>query len=223
MLSRCRVIVSTSSDVLDGVERFESILKKWYRVDAKLLKVIMGYRWCVEHYAPVYTVRMVSPEAVLVDLKGVSDFFDIQIGIGDLAKTENGPVITPLFTVTGVDLQAFLRGEASFAKALASMIARLSAVEYNVVSAINDAVSSLHDVAERMVNVTPGAFWIIQKVLSRYNVSPRDVVDYVTKELAAEKRLGIAPTKEMAVEQVQLKRAETGAEQAGGGEAGGPG
>ncbi len=225
LVSKCRLIVSSDESIVDGVAELEKLSKKWYRIDVKLLKAVMGYRWCVEHYAPVYTVRLIAPEAVLVDLSVTSDVFDIQVGLADVVEKDGALMVVPLFKVTGVDLKKFLAGESQFARALAVALTEWAGFIFDLASKTITSQEALTETAERLVSSTPNALEILSMFMRRYNVSGRDILDFVVKELEAERRLGIAPAKELAkettggsgVEAVMKKLAEAVAGGGGGG------
>ena len=141
LVSSCKLIVSPDESIPSGVAELEKLRGKWYRVDARLLEALMGYRWCAEFYAPTYTVRLLAPEAVLADLPAIGDLLDVQVALADLVEKDGALLLVPLFKVTGVDLKKFLEGEAQFARALSRVVAECTSSALNVADKAAKALS----------------------------------------------------------------------------------
>jgi len=186
--TRCKVIVAFG-DIPDGVKILERLKAKWYRLDVKLLEALLGTRWAVEHYAPVALLSISNPEAVFMSLGPAEEYFDISISMGDLTMNEGKMNLTPLFGVHGVELERFLAGERQFAAALSSVLSMISDLELDISQNATKAVSELHEVVERMITGTPNALELLGMFLQKYNVSGKDIVDFVINELKAEMRV----------------------------------
>jgi len=218
LYTRCKVIVAFG-DIPDGVKALERLKEKWYRLDVKLLEALLGTRWAVEHYAPQVTLSISNPEAVFMSLGPAEEYFDIAISMGDLAMNEDSMSLTPLFGVHGVQLERFLAGERQFATALSNVLSMISDLELEVSQNVTKAVSELHEVVERTITGTPNALELLSMFMQKYNVSGKDIVDFVANELKAEMR---ARQEEMRKQEALAKAMEavTSAQPAGGGAGG---
>ncbi len=185
--TKCRVIVAYG-DVPDGVKALAKLKEKWYRIDVKLLEALLGTRWAVEHYAPEVALTISSPEAVFASLGPAEEYFDVSIALGDLTADEKGVSLVPLFRVHGVELERFLAGERQFASALSRVLSLIADLELEVSQGATKAVSELHEVVEKTISSTPNALELLAMFMGKYNVSGKDVLDYVVNELKAEMR-----------------------------------
>jgi len=190
MLSECGVIVSDWENILDGVRYVNRVLSKRWSPDAiwmRIVRAIMGLRWCAERYAPKYKFTFIAPEYSFVDLGDAENFFDIKIVMADLVReTESSANVVPLFKLMGVDLQTFLAGERQFAKALTVLLTKLATLELDISSMATNAFNSMNMVTERIVSSTPSALDILSMIMQKYNVSGRDIINYVAREIKAE-------------------------------------
>lgn len=202
------------------MKALDKLREKWYRLDVKLLEALLGTRWAVEHYAPQVALRISNPEAVFMSLGEAEEYFDIAISMGDLTMNEQDNLsLTPLFGIHGVELEKFLAGERQFATALSSVLSMISDLELEVSQNVVKAVSELHEVVERAITGTPNALELLSMFMQKYNVSGKDIVDFVANELKAEMR---ARQEEMRKQEALAKAMEalTATKPAGGGAGG---
>jgi hypothetical protein len=179
-----RLIWTSSRDLQSGYDVARLRLEKWYNVHVKLAREIFGMRWLAERLAPTYIVRVELPSsAVSVELDGAA----LTVYLGDLARAEGEERVlrmVPLFKDPS-KLKEFLDMQSVFADSLVEVYAKLDTrvEEYTRVFAkVIDAVNNiLKDVVERL----PGAYEVIEDVLSKYNVTGKAVVDFAVQEAVA--------------------------------------
>jgi len=178
------LIWSNARDLRSGYDVARLKLEKWYNVHVKLARALFGMRWLAEQLAPAYVVRLELPSsAVSVELDGAA----LTVYLGDLARVEGEERVlrmVPLFK-DPAKLKEFLDMQSVFADALVDVYVKLDTrvEEYarvfaKVVDAVNTALKA---VVERL----PGAYEIIEDVLSKYNVTGKAVVDFAVQEAVA--------------------------------------
>lgn len=179
-----KLIWSSSRDLRSGYDVARLKLEKWYNVHVKLARELFGMRWLAERLAPDYIVSLELPSsAVSVELDGAA----LTVYLGDLARVEGEERVlrvVPLFKEPS-KLKEFLDMQSVFADSLVEVYAKMDTrfEEYaRVLARVIDAVNSiLKAVVERL----PGAYEIIEDVLSKYNVTGKAVVDFAVQEAVA--------------------------------------
>ena len=179
-----RLIWSSSRDLRSGYDIARIRLEKWYNVHVKLARELFGMRWLAERLAPAYIVRLELPSsAASITLDGAA----LTVYLGDLARAEGEERVlrmVPLFKDPS-KVKEFLDMQSVFADSLVEVYAKLDmrVEEYaRVFAKVVDAVNSiLKAVVERL----PGAYEIIEDVLSKYNVTGKAVVDFAVQEAVA--------------------------------------
>jgi len=178
-----KLIWSSARDLQSGYDIARLRLEKWYNVHVKIARELFGMRWLAERLAPSYIIRAELPSsAVSVAIDGAA----LTVYLGDLARAEGERVLrlVSLFK-DPAKLKEFLDMQSVFADSLIEVYAKLDTrvEEYaRVFAKVVDAVNAtLKAVVERL----PGAYEIIEDVLSKYNVTGKAVVDFAVQEAVA--------------------------------------
>jgi hypothetical protein len=179
-----KLVWSSSRDLQSGYDIARLRLEKWYNIHVKIARELFGMRWLAERLAPAYIVRVELPSsAVSVGLDGAA----LTVYLGDLAGVEGEERVLRLVSLfkDPAKLKEFLDMQSVFADSLIEVYAKLDTrvEEYaRVFAKVIDAVNSiLKAVVERL----PGAYEIIEDVLSKYNVTGKAVVDFAVQEAVA--------------------------------------
>jgi len=189
-------VIFSSFDLPSGARAVRELARKWYRVDVKLLAAVAP-RYAAEQYAPVYVAKLPPACSATVDmLWGVLNVvWGAPVEERAPAKGAPGSLrVVPLFK--GVeDVKDFLEGQAVFAAMLkAALTAKVLRVE-EVAQAVADAYEAAADAARAVVSRVPSSLELVERVLSKFNVAYKDVVDFAASEEVA-RRL-VARLKEM--------------------------
>jgi hypothetical protein len=179
-----RLIWSSAGDLRSGYDIARLRLEKWYNIHVKIARELFGMRWLAERLAPAYIVRLELPSsAVSVELDGAA----LTVYLGDLTRAQGEERVLRMVSLfkEPSKLKEFLDMQSVFADSLVEVYAKLDTrvEEYTRVFAkVIDAVNNiLKDVVERL----PGAYEVIEDVLSKYNVTGKAVVDFAVQEAVA--------------------------------------
>ena len=174
---RGRVWYSSFEELPSGYQRVQSLLRKWWRVDAKLLWALSP-RLAIKHYAREVTIECEEVSRVVV---ATMDALNLYFAWASVAPSERGSfVLVPLFDV--IDLQLFLRGEASYKMAYEALRQRLMAYEERMIDSYRNLLQLASDIVRSVVERLPSSYEIIEDVLSRYNVTAKDILDFAVSE-----------------------------------------
>jgi hypothetical protein len=190
-----RVIFSTF-DVPSGVARVRELSRKWYRVDVRLLAAVAP-RYAAERYAPVYEVRLPVPCGASVDM--MWGYLTVVWGVPVEERAPRGGEpgllrVVSLFRNVE-DVREFLEGQAVFARMAAALAAARALRAGEVASAVAEVYERAAELAASYVSKVPGSLELVERVLSKFNVTYKDVVDFAASEEVA-RRL-IARLREM--------------------------
>jgi hypothetical protein len=173
-------IVFTDFDFPSGARRVRELSRKWYRLDVKFLASVAP-RYAAERYAPVFEFRLPPYCSATVDMLWGS----LNVVWGAPVEERQGLIrIVPLFRNVE-DIKNYLEGQAVFAQ----MVEALTAVKVlragEIAAAVASAFERAADLAAAFVSKVPGAQEIVEKVLSKYNVTYKDLVDFAVSEEVA--------------------------------------
>lgn len=181
MLSK---MVWSNTEIESGIHKAYQLLEKWYNIHIKLMKSLFGIRFVAEWLAPYYLVEIGVPTTsatVEIGETGLTVFW------GDLAVDKEEKHVLHLVTLfkDPERLQRFLGQEAVFAEVLVD-----AHVEYkSQVSKFTETYEKIIDVTNQLlqeiINKLPGSYEIIEDVLSKFNVTGKDVIEYATEEATA--------------------------------------
>jgi hypothetical protein len=179
--------------------------RRWYRVDVKLLASVAP-RYAAERYAPVYEVRLPVPCGASVDM--LWGYLTVVWGVPVEERAPRGAEpgllrVVSLFRNVE-DVREFLEGQAVFARMAAALAAARALRAGEVAAAVAEAFERAAELAASYVSRVPGSLELVERVLAKFNVTYRDLVDFAASEEVA-RRL-IARLREMLA-----------AQQAGGG------
>jgi hypothetical protein len=179
-----KLIWSSSRDLRSGYDAARLKLEKWYNIHIKLARELFGMRWLAEHLAPAYLVRVELPSsAVSVELDGAA----LTVYLGDLARVEGEERVlrmVPLFKDPS-KLKEFLDMQGVFADSLVELYAKLDTRVEEYTRVLVKVVDAVNSILKAVVERLPGAYEIIEDVLSRYNVTGKAVVDFAVQEAVA--------------------------------------
>jgi hypothetical protein len=178
MLSR--MVWSSNEKIESGVLRAQAMLEKWYNIHIKLMKSLFGMRFLSEWLAPYYLLEVAVPApSASVEEWGLTVFW------GDLREKEEHVVELVTLFKDPERLQKFLSQEAVFANTLIeahmeykSELSRFTDVYEKIISVTNQLL-------QEVINKLPGSYEIIEDVLSKFNVTGKDVIEYATEEATA--------------------------------------
>ncbi|MEM3427566.1 MAG: hypothetical protein QW212_04765, partial [Nitrososphaerales archaeon] len=178
MLSK---MVWSNTEIESGIHKAYQLLEKWYNIHIKLMKSLFGIRFVAEWLAPYYLVEIGVPTTsatVEIGETGLTVFW------GDLAVDKEEKHVLHLVTLfkDPERLQRFLGQESVFAEALVD-----AHMEYkSQVSKFTETYEKIIDVTNQLlqeiINKLPGSYEIIEDVLSKFNVTGKDVIEYATEE-----------------------------------------
>jgi len=179
-----RMVWTNNDKIESGVQRVYTFLEKWYNVHIKLMKALFGLRFVSEWLAPYYLVEIGVPTtSVTVDIgeTGLAVFW------GDLVADKEEQHVLHLVTLfkDPERLQRFLDQESVFANTLveAHMIYKSSVSSFT--ETYEKIISVTNQLLQEVINKLPGSYEIIEDVLSKFNVTGKDVIEYATEEAAA--------------------------------------
>ena len=176
----------------DGYRRLRDALRKWWRLDARILVRLHGYRGAAERMAPEVEVFFADFDRCVHATVGVAPLAEIHIGLVDVRPVEGKLMITPLFMKYGsaeVTLERFLRRESQYKEAFFQLLATVRGDVIELADVVARAIHEASRMAGSVVEQVPSAFDVISQVLRRYNVDPRMVIDYAVREAKAEELL----------------------------------
>jgi len=181
LLSR---MVWTNTDIESGMHRAYTLMEKWYNVHIKLMKTLFGLRYVAEWLAPYYLVEIGVPTAsVTVDIgeTGLTVFW------GDLAVDREERHVLRLVTLfkDPERLQRFLGMESVFADTLVEAHMEYKSEISRFTETYEKIISVTNQLLQEVINKLPGSYEIIEDVLSKFNVTGKDVVEYATEEAVA--------------------------------------
>ena len=183
----------SSTGLPSGSRRVRELLRKWYRVDVKLLHALSP-RYAAERYSPVYEFRLPPYMSASVDML----WGTLHLVWGAPVLEREG-VVRVLMLLRGVDdVKAFLEGQAVFAEMVKALAAVKLARARELASAVAEMFERAGDLAASFVSRVPGSMEVVEKVLAKYNVTYRDLLDYAASEEVARRLL--ARLKEVAGE-----------------------
>lgn len=177
-------MVWSNTEIESGIHKAYQLLEKWYNIHIKLMKSLFGIRFVTEWLAPYYLVEIGVPTTsatVEIGETGLTVFW------GDLAVDKEEKHVLHLVTLfkDPERLQRFLGQESVFAEALVD-----AHMEYkSQVSKFTETYEKIIDVTNQLlqeiINKLPGSYEIIEDVLSKFNVTGKDVIEYATEEATA--------------------------------------
>jgi len=183
-------VLFASFDLPSGVKRVRELLKKWYRVDVKLL-VWLSPRYAAERYAPLYELRLPPYMSATVDMM----WGTLNVAWGAPVEERPGLLrIVPLFRNVD-DVKSFLEGQAVFAEMVKALTAVRVLRAEEVAQAVAHVYEAAAEAARAVVSRVPSSLELVERVLSKFNVTYKDVVDFAASEEVA-RRL-VARLKEM--------------------------
>lgn len=189
-------IIFTDFDFPSGTRRVRELSRKWYRLDVKFLASVAP-RYAAERYAPLYEFRLPPYCSATVDMLWGS----LNVVWGAPVEERRGVIrVVALFRNID-DVKGFLEGQAVFARMVESLTAVKVMRAGEIAAAVASAFDRAADLAATFVSKVPGAQEIVEKVLSKYNVTYKDLVDFAVSEEVA-RRL-VARLIEISGEQAQ--------------------
>jgi uncharacterized protein (DUF2164 family) len=182
MLSR--MVWSNSDKVESGVQRAYALLEKWYNIHIKLMKAMLGLRFVSEWLAPYYLVEVGVPSpSASIDIgeTGLTVFW------GDLAVDKDEKHVLHLVTLfkDPERLQKFLSQESVFANTLVEAHMEYKAQVSRFTETYEKVIDVTNQLLQEVINKLPGSYEIIEDVLSKFNVTGKDVIEYATEEATA--------------------------------------
>jgi hypothetical protein len=190
-----RVIFSTF-DIPSGVARVRELRRKWYRIDVKFLAAVAP-RYAAERYAPVYEVRLPVPCSASVDM--LWGYLTVVWGapVEERAPRGGEPGLLRIVSLFKdvEDVKEFLEGQAVFARMVVSLTAAKTLRAGEVASAVAEVYERAAELAASYISKVPGSLEVVERVLSKFNVTYKDLVDFAASEEVA-RRL-IARLREM--------------------------
>ncbi|MEM1568431.1 MAG: hypothetical protein QXI84_08125 [Thermofilaceae archaeon] len=182
-----RLLWTNDPQVPSGDKVLTMLSEKWYRVDAKLLKALAP-RYAVRVYAPVFDFQLSDLERVVFASVRAGNLY-LNIGLADVRLTERGVVEVKHLFSDEVDLERFLAGESVFFELARTSQAVLEAELMKYAERFSEVLKGAAEISASIVDRVPGSFEIIASVLRKYNVEPRDVVDFAVAEAVARRQL----------------------------------
>jgi len=182
MLSR--MVWSNNDKIESGIHRVYQLLEKWYNIHIKLMKSLFGMRFVAEWLAPYYLVEVGVPTtSVTVDIgeTGLTVFW------GDLAEDKEEKHVLHLVTLfkDPERLQRFLGQESVFAEVLVDAHMEYKAQVSKFTETYEKIIDVTNQLLQEIINKLPGSYEIIEDVLSKFNVTGKDVIEYATEEATA--------------------------------------
>ncbi|MEM1810271.1 MAG: hypothetical protein QW324_05360 [Thermofilaceae archaeon] len=182
-----RLLWTNDPQVPSGDKVLTMLSEKWYRIDAKLLKSLAP-RYATRVYAPVFDFQLSDLERVVFASVRAGDLY-LNVGLADVRLTERGVVEVKHLFSDEVDLERFLAGESVFFELARASQAVLEAEVLKYAERYREILNAVAEISASIVDRVPGCFEIIASVLRKYNVEPRDVVDFAVAEAAARRQL----------------------------------
>ena len=182
MLSK--MVWSNNDKIESGIHRAYQLLEKWYNIHIKLMKALFGMRFVAEWLAPYYLVEIGVPTtSATVDIgeTGLTVFW------GDLAVDKEEQHVLHLVTLFKDPdrLQRFLGQESVFAEALVDAHMEYKAQISSFTETYEKVIDVTNQLLQEIINKLPGSYEIIEDVLSKFNVTGKDVIEYATEEATA--------------------------------------
>jgi hypothetical protein len=182
MLSR--MVWSNNDEIESGIHRAYTLLEKWYNIHIKLMKMMLGTRFVAEWLAPYYIVQVNVPSpsaSVEIGETGLTVF------LGDLAVDKEEKHVLHLVSLfkDPERLQRFLSLESVFAEALVDAHMEYKEQVSRFTETYEKVINVTNQLLQEIVNKLPGSYEIIEDVLSKFNVSGKDVIEYATEEATA--------------------------------------
>lgn len=183
-----RVLWTNDEQVPSGYSEAKRLASKWYRVDAKLL-LHVSPRYAMQRWAPIYEVAFSDVEKTVMATVSYGDFY-INLALADfrLDKDKGLVRLQHLFS-DDVELSRFLKGESVFYEQALAALSLLESETLKYAKRYAEVVERVGEVTASVVDRVPGSFELIAQVLRKYNVEPRDVVDYAVAEEAVRRLL----------------------------------
>ena len=189
-----RVWYSSFEELPSGYQRVQNLLKKWWRLDAKLLWALSP-RLAIKHYAREVVIESEEMNKTII---ATMEALNLYFAWASIAPGKQGSfTLIPLFDM--IDLQLFLRGEASFKMAYEVLRQRLMTYEEYVIESYRSLLQLASDIVRGVVERLPSSYEIIEDVLSRYNVTAKDVLDFAVSETIIKEMIARAQQQQLPV------------------------
>jgi hypothetical protein len=179
-----RMVWSNNDEIESGIHRAHTLLEKWYNVHIKLMKALFGMRYVAEWLAPYYLVEVGVPSpsaSVEIGETGLTVFW------GELAVDKEESHVLHLVSLfkDPERLQRFLSLESVFAEALVDAHMEYKEQVSRFTETYEKIISVTNQLLQEIINKLPGSYEIIEDVLSKFNVTGKDVIEYATEEATA--------------------------------------